>query len=64
MSRCQYDTGSRFGNRPACDREATGVHQYWNGSYGPFEIRLCDYHVKPTQARVYPSYLASLVKEV
>lgn len=55
---CTYDTGSMYGNRPACPAVATHVIIYRNGSSGPFSVHLCAQHVVTMQGRVYPGMLA------
>jgi hypothetical protein len=55
MSKCEYDSGSMYGNRPLCARQADYKVSYSNGSYGPFTARVCKRHLDPTKARIYPN---------
>lgn len=61
MTTCEYDTGSLYDCRPACDRPATVTVEYRNGSYGPFRTGLCASHVGPMRGRVFPSALTFVI---
>lgn len=53
---CTYDTGSMYGNAPACDRPADViVTQARSGGYGPFTSPVCKRHQAATENRAYPT---------
>ena len=54
MSTCEYDSGSATGCQPLCDKPATHLVTYRNGSY-KVESEVCQRHVRFTVARAYPS---------
>jgi len=56
--RCSYDTGSMYGCQPACDKAATTVVTYRNGSSGPLRAAVCDRHTGPMQGRAYPGVIS------
>jgi hypothetical protein len=49
---CDYDTGSMVSCDRACNRPATHVVCYRNGSYGPFSTPVCRRHRLAMQGRV------------
>ena len=53
---CEWDTGSMYGCRPACDAWPVWAVTYHNGSSGPTGADLCDRHRKPTEGRAYPGH--------
>lgn len=62
--KCDYDSGSMYGNVPLCDREATVAITYRNGSTGPLTAAVCDRHNLATQGRAYPGVEAvTILKE-
>ena len=54
MSTCTYDTGSMYGNAPACSKPATHVVTYRNGTMAALSAPVCAEHLGPMQARMYP----------
>ena len=56
---CSYDTGSMYGNAPACSAPATHEVRYRNGSYPAFSISVCARHVSPTEGRAFPGHLST-----
>lgn len=53
--RCEYDSGSMYGNRPACDTFASYDVTYRNGSFSSLTIAVCTAHLPNIEARIYPS---------
>lgn len=58
---CEYDTGSMYGCKPACELPATVEFSYTVPCYGKFITRLCRHHVLPMAGRVSPSTYSTKV---
>lgn len=53
---CTYDTGSMYGNAPACNLPATlVVTQAASGGYPPITYAVCRRHESPLVARIFPT---------
>lgn len=56
---CDYDTGSMYGNAPACSAPATHAVRYHNGSYPAHTSNVCARHVCATEGRAFPGHLST-----
>lgn len=54
MSKCEYDSGSMYGNRPLCSAPAKYVVVERSGMGKPFRNLSCEKHRKNFEARAYP----------
>ncbi len=61
---CGYDSGSMYGNGPACGAPATHRVTYRNGSYGPFVLLVCRRHYSPMCGRAFPGVLEKQTGEL
>lgn len=64
-TRCEHDTGSMYGNRPACDAVATWTLTYGSlgeyGTPGRYAARLCGDHALRLPGRIFPDVVNSRI---